>query len=184
MTTIIGVDGALAATGLAVWRDGEVSVRTIYTASSWTPEARWAHVGEQLWPIIAQQPHDTLVALEGVFAGKVATITITLAMLHGALRLGLYYRGVPFVVIDNQAVKLYATSYGRATKKEMIAAAVDRLKLKFQPDEHQADALWLVAMTRDNYGLPWCDMTQAGVKAMERTDWPKWRSLAPEVAWR
>jgi Holliday junction resolvasome RuvABC endonuclease subunit len=184
MTTIIGLDGALAASGLAVWRDGEVSVRTIYTASAWTPEARWAHIGEQLWPIIAKEPQDTLVALEGVFAGKVATITISLAMVQAAIRLGLHYRGIPFVVIDNQAVKMYATSAGRATKKEMIAAAVDRLKLKFLPDEHQADALWLVAMTTDHYGKPMCDMTQAGVKAMERQEWPKWRALAPAVTWR
>jgi Holliday junction resolvasome RuvABC endonuclease subunit len=183
MTTIIGIDGALAETGLAVWRNGDFSVRTVFTAPGGPVEARWAHIGAQLWPIVCQEPDHTLVTLEGVFIGaKVAGTALSLAMLHGTLRMGLHYRRIPFAVVDVQAVKQYATGAGRATKPEMIAAAVDRLKLKFRPDEHQADALWLVSMALDHYGRPLCDMTEAGVKALGRTVWPDFPAM--EVMWR
>ena len=178
MTTIIGGDVALADTGLAIWRDGAMSVRTVHTPSGQPPEARWAYIGEQLWPLIAQDPGATFVTIEGVFASaKTAGNSLKLAMLQGSLRLGLWYRKVPFAVVDNAAVKLYATGYGRATKTEMITAAVDRLKLSYRPDEHQADALWLAAMTLDHFGKPICDMTETGVKAMQGTTWPDFPAM-------
>jgi Holliday junction resolvasome RuvABC endonuclease subunit len=184
MTTIVGGDVALAATGLAVWRDGEMSVRTIYTPSSAPPEARWAHIGEKLWAINAADPGQTFVTLEGVFASpKAVGNSLKLAMLQGAIRQGLWYRRIPFAVVDNTAVKLYATGYGRATKLEMITAAVDRLKLSYRPDEHQADGLWLLAMTLDHFAKPICDMTETGVKAMAGTKWPDFAAMPP-VVWR
>ena len=184
MTTIVGGDVALADSGLAVWRDGEISVRTIHTPSHDKPEARWAHIGEQLWPIIAADPGATFVTLEGVFVNhKVPGTSLQLGYLHGAIRQGLWYRKVPFTIIDNPAVKLYATGAGRATKMEMITAAVDRLKLSYRPDSHQADALWLLAMTLDHFGKPICDMTEAGQKAMLGTTWPEFPAM-PAVVWR
>jgi len=181
MTTIIFVDGALAATGLAIWRDDQISVRTIYTAAHAPPEERWAHIGAQLWPIVGE---DTLVGLEGVFSGaKMAGTGLQLAMLHGTLRMGLHYRAIPFLVIDPQAIKQYAVGVGNATKREMIAAT-SRMRLKFNVgDEHQADALWGLAMTLDHYGAPLCDTSPAGRKAMARTVWPTWAPVR-EVAWR
>lgn len=181
MTTILTVDGAIAETGVTIWRDGEISVRTIHTRPHHGPlEARMAAIGEQLWPVVGP---DTLVVLEGVFASaKLAGTSLDLAMLAGTLRLGLWYRKVPFAIVDNMAVKMYATGYGKATKREMIAAT-SRMRLKFEPgDEHQADALWLMAMTLDHYGAPMCDTFEAGRKALARIEWPSF-SLGRE-AWR
>jgi Holliday junction resolvasome RuvABC endonuclease subunit len=177
MTQIIGVDGALADTGLAVWCDGAIAVRTIHTSPTTPLEDRWATIGGALWHIVTD---DTIVALEGVFSGaKMAGTALGLAMLHGTLRLGLHYRQVPFVVIDNQAVKQYATGYGRATKREMIAAC-SRLRLGFEPgDDHQADALWLVAMTLDHYGAPMCAASEAGRQALARATWPTFSLIEP-----
>jgi Holliday junction resolvasome RuvABC endonuclease subunit len=183
MTTIIGVDGALAKTGLAVWRDGLINVRTIHTAAGGPPEPRWATIGEQIWPIIAEDPHSTLILLEAVFAGaKMLGTALDLAMLHGTLRLGMHYRKVPFAIIDAQAIKQYAVGVGKASPREMIAAT-SRLRLKFHVgDDHQADGLFEVAMALDHYGAPMCDTFPAGRKALERVVWPKF-TLGQE-AWR
>lgn len=180
MTTIITLDAALAATGIVVWRDGDLSVRTVKTQPHQPIEARWAHIGEQVWPIVGPE---TLVVLEAVFSStKIPGAGLELAMLAGTLRLGLWYRKIPFTTIDNTAVKQYATGFGKATKREMIAAC-SRMRLKFNVgDEHQADALWIMAMTLDHYGAPMCDTFEAGRKALPRTDWPDF-SLGRE-AWR
>lgn len=176
MSTIIGVDGALANTGIAVWRNGYMTVRTIHTSPG-PPEPRWRHIGAHLWQLVDD---DTLVVLEGVFVGaKVAGTALELAMLHGTLRMGLHYRQVPFAVVDNMAVKQYATGYGRSSKSEMIAAT-SRMRLPFTPgDDHQADALWLVAMALDHYKAPLCDTSAAGRKALARTPWPVWSLIEP-----
>lgn len=180
MTTIIGVDGALADTGLAVWRDGQINVRTIHTHPGGPPEPRWAHIGAQLWPIVGP---DTLVVLEGVFSGaKMAGTALALAMLHSTLRLGLHYRRVPFAIVDPIGLKQYAVGVGKASDREMIAAT-SRLRLKFAVgDDHQADALFLVAAALDHYGQPMCDTFPAGRKAMQRIVWPEF-SIGQE-AWR
>lgn len=171
MTTIVTLDGALAETGVALWRNEAISVRTIHTRHHDGPvEARWAAIGEQIWPVLGPE---TLVVLEGVFvSAKLAGASMDLAMLHGTLRLGLWYRKIPFAIVDPMAVKMYATGYGRATKREMIAAT-SRMRLGFAlGDEHQADALWLLAMTLDHYGAPMCDTFEAGRKALARIAWP------------
>lgn len=173
MTTIIGIDGALAATGLAVWRDGRVAVRTIHTSPELPHEERWRHIGSQIWPAI--QEGQTLAVIEGVFAGtKVLRTALDLAMVQATIRVGLHRRGVPFAIVDPQAPKQYACGVGRASKAEMVAAT-SRLRLAFHVgDDHQADALWEVAMAADWYGQPMCDTSDAGRKALARINWPKW----------
>lgn len=187
MTTIIGVDGALADTGLAIWCDGAFAVRTLHTAPGGPPEPRWAAIGAALWPMATRDPGNTLVVLEGVFVGaKMAGTAIELAMLHGTLRMGLHYRQIPFAVVDVMAVKQYAMGVGRASKREMVAAT-SRLRLGFNvADDHQADALWLVAMALDQYGAPLCDTSNAGRRAVGRTVWPAFSLIEPGLvpAWR
>lgn len=182
MTTIIGLDGALAHSGLAIKRGPTMSVRTIHTHPHDPPEARWAHIGAQLWPIVGE---DTLVMLEGVFAGaKTIGTALDLAMVHGTLRMGLHYRAIPFAIVDPIALKQYAVGSGKASKQEMIAATA-RLQLGFTvADDHQAEGCWLVAMACDHYGMPMCDTSPAGRAALKRIKWPSdWRPKQ-EAAWR
>lgn len=179
MTTIIGVDGALANTGLAVWRDGLISVRTIHTPPG-PPEPRWRYILSQLHPLLTDIDSPTLVVLEAVFVGaKVAGTALDLAMLHGCIRLAVALREIPLVVVDCQAVKQYACGIGRATPREMIAAT-SRLRLGFNiEDDHQADALFMVAMALHHYDAPMCDTFPAGHKAMARTKWPRFSLIEP-----
>lgn len=179
MTTIIGVDAALANTGIAIWRDGLMSVTTIHTAPG-MPEERWQYIGDRVWAMARKDP-DTIVALEAVFVGaKMMGTALELAYLHAVLRMGLFRLDVPVVVVDAMAVKQYAVGVGRATPREMIAAT-SRLRLGFEVgDDHQADAAFLVALALDHYGMPMCQTSAAGRKALDRQSWPKgWRPARP-----
>lgn len=171
MTTIVGIDGALASTGLAVWRDGRISVRTIRTFPGRPAEERWRLIGAQIWP--ALEAARCLTLLESVYAGeKVPRTALDLAMVHAVIRLGLHVRGVPCVLVDPQAIKQYAVGSGRAGKQEMVDATA-RIGLGWKVgDDHQADALWLVAMALDHYGSPLCSASDAGREALRRLAWP------------
>lgn len=181
MTTIIGIDAALANTGIAVWHDGLISVQTIHTMPG-MPEERWQAIGDRVWAIARKDP-DTIVALEAVFVGaKMMGTALELAYLHAVLRMGLFRLGVPVVVVDAMGVKQYAVGVGKATPREMIAAT-SRLRLPFHVgDDHQADAAFMVAMVLDHYEQPICDTFPAGRKALARPVWPTF-SLGQE-AWR
>lgn len=175
MTAILGIDGALASSGLLHWQDGKFNAATVHTDPMLSAEGRWSQVITNVTRRVRLDP-ETLVILEGVFVGgkSLAGTALELAYLHGALRARLYDIGVPFVVVNNQAIKLYATGHGRATKAEMIGETA-RLGLKFNVgDDHQADALWMVAMTLHHYGLPLCTTSDAGLKALRGIDWPDW----------
>lgn len=171
MTTIVGIDGALANTGLAVWRDDRVSTRTIRTFPGRPAEERWRLIASQIWPAIEGR---CLCVIEGVFSGdRVPRTALDLAMVHAVIRLGLHVRGVPCVVVDPQAIKQYAIGSGKAGKQEMVDATA-RIGLGWKVgDDHQADALWMVAMALDRYGSPICDTSAAGRKALQRINWPQ-----------
>jgi Holliday junction resolvasome RuvABC endonuclease subunit len=174
VTTIVGLDGALTRSGLAVWRDGRVTMRTIHTAPHEPAEVRWRRICGQVWPVLSSH---CFVLIEGVFKGAKGRVALDLAMLHGVIRNGLHARAIPFAIADNTQIKQYATGNGHATKQQMEDMA--RLRLGVQPgDDNQADAVWMVAMVRHRYGAPMCDTTKTQADVLDRINWPQW-TLTP-----
>lgn len=175
VTTVIGIDAALAATGVAVWRDGRVYLDTIRTSPQTKPRpARWRQITSRIWPCIST---NTLAVVEAVYQGAQGDTALRLAELHGVILDGLHGRGVPYVVVPNAKVKQYATNNGGADKSLMLATARSQLRHVAWPnDDDQADALWLLAMGLHHYGQPllpgppgWRPTVLAGI------DWPNWR---------
>lgn len=170
VTTVIGIDGSLTATGLAVWRDGRFTSRTIHTAPGVPVEDRWRYICGHIWPAITTH---CVAAIEGVFKGAKGRQALDLAMVHAVIRYGLHARAVQFAIVDPQAIKQYATGKGNASKDEVIAAAEQRLGATIG-DHNQADSLWLVAMTLHHYGRPMCSTTPAQAAVLDRISWPEW----------
>lgn len=175
VTTVVGIDGSLTATGLAVWRDGRFTSRTIHTSPGIPVEDRWRYICGHIWPAITSH---CVCAIEGVFKGAKGRQALDLAMVHAVIRYGLHARATQFAIVDPQAIKQYATGKGNAGKDEVIAAAKLRLGASVG-DDNQADSLWLVAMTLHRYGAPMCDTTKAQADVLGRIDWPQWTLEVP-----
>ncbi len=174
--TVVGLDGALARSGLAVWRNGRITLRTIHSSPHEPIETRWRRICGQLWPVLSSH---CVVVVEAVFKGAKGRTALDLAMTHGIIRYGLHGRAVPFAVVENHQIKQYATGNGSAGKQQMEDMA--RVRLGLQPgDDHQADAAWLVAMALHRYGRPMCDTTKAQADVLGRIEWPQWTLEVPQ----
>jgi len=172
VTTVIGIDAALAATGVAVWREGRIYLDTIHTSPETRPRpARWGQITAPIWPCITT---NTLAVVEAVFQGAKGDTALRLAELHGVILDGLYRRGVPYVVVNDKQLKKYATNSGAADKDLMLATARSQLRHVAHPNDHdQADALWLLAMGLHRYGRP---LLPGPV--------PRWRAkVLGDIAW-
>lgn len=69
---------------------------------------------------------------------------LVLPMLHGVVRTVLNDDGIPYVLVNQKTLKLYATGSGAADKAKMIAAAKERGHVTFT-DDNECDAWWLHA---------------------------------------
>jgi hypothetical protein len=105
--------------------------------------------------------------------GTSATI-VALAKLHGIVEFWLDQR-VPYVKVNQTLLKLYAAGRGNAPKDEVLLAAERRLSgyvASRITGNDEADALWLAAMVRDQYGAPLTPMPQAHRAALTKIVWP------------
>ncbi|NED57828.1 crossover junction endodeoxyribonuclease RuvC [Micromonospora aurantiaca] len=186
-TTVIGIDAALAATGVAVWRrsqtgPGRFYLDTIRTSPDTTPRpARWGQITAPIWPCITT---NTLAVVEAVFQGAKGDTALRLAELHGVILDGLYRRGVPYVVVHDKQLKKYATNSGAADKDLMLATARSQLgHAAFPADHDQADALWLLAMGLHQYGQQLLSgpVPRWRTKVVADIGWPPDFHLHPET---
>lgn len=177
-TTVIGIDAALAATGVAVWRyrppgPGRFYLDTIRTSPDTAPRpARWAQITAPIWPCVTT---NTLAVVEAVFQGAKGDVALRLAELHGVILDGLHRRGVPYVVVNDKQLKKYATGSGAADKDLMLATARSQLggAAAFPADHDQADALWLLVMGLHRYG-----------RQVLPGPVPRWRAkVLADIAW-
>ena len=117
-----------------------------------------------------------LVVIEGYSFHSRGRGTIARAELGGVFRLALHDRGIPWVEVSPSSLKRYATGKGNAPKEAVLASAIRRLGYPGHLDD-EADALWLLAMAQDHYGLPGAPaMPKSHRKALEGVRW-----LSPET---
>ncbi|MBM0256362.1 crossover junction endodeoxyribonuclease RuvC [Micromonospora sp. 4G55] len=154
VTTVLGIDASLTATGIAAWRDGRLSTATIRT----TPEmgdhrTRRHHIAAQIAPYVTR---NTLAVKEAVplYKGKGARDNaLELSALGGVIEDALLMRWVRIVIVQPTQVKQFATGSGAADKDQMVAAAREQIGVHVAND-NEADALWLAAMGLHRYGRP------------------------------
>lgn len=175
MTTVIGGDVALAATGLAVWRDGAVHLETIKTSiEDGDKPTRWSKIGHRIYPWAGRE---TLYVAEGVYhRAGFGAVSLDLAAVRGVVLWNMHLRFVPWVSLTAQQAKVLATGEGKASKAQMLHAA--RFRLRLAPKTHdEADAAWLMAagLTRYPEGRDW--LAERGVVPADGwdagIDWPE-----------
>lgn len=117
-----------------------------------------------------------LVVLEGYAFSKGASgHAHGIGELGGIMRLAWWRSGVPFVEVNPSALKKYATGKGNAPKESVLAAAIRRLD--YGGDDHNdADALWLLTMALDHYGLETARVPEAHRAGLVAVQWPTIRS--------
>lgn len=92
-----------------------------------------------------------LAVIEGMgghYRGRVQTV---LAEVHGVVKAELMDLGVPYTVIPQSSLKLFATGSGRADKAAMAKAALEHAGAVFRSDD-ECDAWWLWRAGLDHYG--------------------------------
>lgn len=183
MTTFIGIDHSLRATGLAVWRGtrdtGSIFRRTVRTAPAdqdphgWTTAERHRRVVAEVLAYV--EPDDTIAIIEQRInyadGGRHGTTELDLAALRAVIVAYLAGRRVPIASVYPVQVKAYLAGHGKASKADMMAAA--RMVLRQEPaDDNQADALGLMAMGLDQWHRPLVHLPAKNRAVLNRITWP------------
>lgn len=186
---VVGGDTSLTATGLA-WPDGATMThgRTGLTAFTTSPGSRsmqLADLAEELKARIIGRTHTdgsahpTLVALEGVPTSG-TKVDSERCYLWWRLIEKLSLAAVPVLSVPPTSLKLYATSFGTANKREVIDACRKELpawqimktgktgKVLTTPDDNKVDAVWLMAMACHLLEQPIVEVTPYRERALEK----------------
>lgn len=156
VTTVIGIDPALTATGIAAWRDGRLATHTVYTDPKRAVEERMRFIVAN---VVAAVTRRTFIVMEAPYVTANGDTSMKLAGLHYVLRYALVGRGVPFGVLRPGQLKQFATGNGGASKEEMVSMARaaygpgaglgmgswNPAETSTERLSHEADALWCLA---------------------------------------
>jgi len=123
--------------------------------------------------------------IQGIFRGNTQTI---MGEVHGAVRVELMDQGIPYVLVNQKTLKLFATGRGGADKPAMAKAARNHGEVMFDSDD-ECDAWWLWRAGLDIYadGGAFPALPDAQRAALTLVRWPPLpaparRLTAPETA--
>lgn len=126
-----------------------------------------------------------LVVIEGYSFGsaKSSSQAHSTGELGGVLRVQLHELGVPFVEVSPSSRMKYATGKGMAKKEAVLAEVVRRFGYMGSSND-EADAMVLLAMALDAYGLPGAiEMPKVHREGLEGVPWPKVPVGHPATGW-
>lgn len=162
MIRFLAVDPSLRSTGWATIENDQVTSGVLrprrYVDGRWhdlkDPE-RMAWLAVQ---IAARVQHHSaqIVAIEGASYNSQSTVTDRIGGLHWIVRLTLWRRDIPYVIVPPASLKMWATNDGNASKDKMVTAAQTLCDYDGRSDD-EADARLLHAMIADAMGLPYAE---------------------------
>lgn len=149
MTTIIGIDPGLAATGVGIVRGNGLKIQgysfgSINTSKNNSLPDRLDQVFTKLLEILTDEKPDLMV-VEDVFSlAKYPKSGITLGQVSGVVMLAGHRAGVPSIEIPVREAKQVLTGNGNAGKMQLEESVRHRLNHKkpIKPD-HASDAVGL-----------------------------------------
>lgn len=161
---VAGLDLSLTSTGLAT----ADAIRTLATKLRGTPRLLWIREA-----VLDELGRCDLVVLEGYSFGSKGSAIFQTGELGGVIRLALYERGIRYVEVSPQTMKIYATGKGNVGgKDQVLVQAVKRSGIEFESND-ACDAWWLRQMALAHYGLPHVDVPTAHLRALEKIEWPE-----------
>jgi len=114
-----------------------------------------------------------LVVIEGYSYGSKGRAILDQAELGAVVRMALRDLGYTWVEVPPAVLKKYATGRGNAGKEEVLVEAVRRLGYGGARND-EADALWLLEMALDHYGLrSESRVPKAQREALFKVQWPE-----------
>lgn len=114
-------------------------------------DARLARIRDHV-RIAVRTNHIRLAVIEGMGGHYPGNAQTSLAQVHGVVKVELMDLGVPYVVIPQSSLKLFATGRGGADKAAMARGAAKHGGLSFASDD-ECDAWWLWQAGMVHYGL-------------------------------
>jgi len=148
---ILAIDPSLTHLGWAKSWDGEITYGVVKPpAPNGNPKAALARLLMLREAVLLAAQGMDLVVLEGYAYGAQGRAIVSLGELGGVLRLAFFEKDVPVLEVPPSNLKIFATGKGTSKKPELMAAAFKRLAYQGS-DEHEVDALWLLALARYHY---------------------------------
>ncbi|WFE41924.1 crossover junction endodeoxyribonuclease RuvC [Micromonospora sp. WMMD998] len=172
----VSIDLALRKTGLSWTHNhrGEPGVGTdTVICETTTGHPRIQKILTSVAAAVGCRPH--IVAIESMYAGAGKGGTpLRLAEVHGVVTHWLFSRGIRYVYVEPQQIKIYATGNGNADKTDVQAAVTAEYgHLAHVADEHQADSLALLGLTAHAYGAPLTTvLNPKRTRAVTSITWP------------
>lgn len=155
---VVGLDLSLTATGVAS-NDQHFVIKCGFTGME-----RIHYIWEQIEPVLSDATK--LVVVEG-YAFNAHQGAHFLGELGGIIRYHLWRRGLRWIDIPPPTLKVYATGSGSASKFDVLAEAVRRLKYEAS-DHNVADAMWLHAFGCDLLDQPVIKLPANHRRALEK----------------
>lgn len=169
MSTVIGIDPSMTATGLA-YADGFTATVTFSKAT--TGDARLAHIAMHIKEVdvmpMTGQSVDLAVLEDLPTHAHGAGIT---GMVQGVIRYQLIRDGIPYLTVPAATLKKYATGKGNATKPDMRMELYKRTGIDLK-DDNQVDAAWLRLLGLDLLGTPELALPATHRVALEKLSLP------------
>lgn len=170
MTAVVGLDLSLTATGVA--RDDRVWTIQVPLPPNASEYQRVARLHKLVRQIDRDCDGADVVVIEGYgYHGKFSP-GHSLGELGGAVRLVLFQRRIPFVIVVPQHLKRFATGSGKASKDKVFAAAVKHSSTDITTRD-EADAYWLWLMGAVFYDFkPLTSISKVRQEVLGQIVWP------------
>ena len=147
MRTFLGVDQSLRGTGLVVLSaTGDVLLQRLVQPASLRGVARFAFIRGELREVLERyQPYRA--ALEGYSFDSTGRV-FQLGELGGLVQLAFWDTGVPYLTVPPSSLKKFVAGNGKAEKKTMLKATLDKWHIDFQDEDDLCDAHGLAQILR------------------------------------
>jgi Holliday junction resolvasome RuvABC endonuclease subunit len=182
MTTFVGIDPSITATGCAVWHDGEITVRTLKSDSKANWPTRWQQILTGVWMTVGPdyREHGPVMFIieqpPAKFVGPAAALPnhgLYAIMIHTWWKLGMKY-----VDVQPTQLKKFATGKGAGpdASKEGVLLAIERRygHMAAFHNNNESDAFALLAMGMHHYGRPMADLPAVHIERLHTITWPEW----------
>lgn len=166
---VVGLDLSLTAIGVAGDFGTRVLTHKLPTHATEAQKCERLHTLSARIDVITRDAD--LVVIEGYSFASQHSHAHSLGELGGLVKVILWRRGIPFVIVSPSSMKKFATNNGGAAKEAVLAAAV-RMRSDIETT-HEADAFFLRLMGLAHYMQG--DVIAPAYRAavLQRMDWPR-----------
>lgn len=160
---VIGLDLSLTSTGVAT-PVGETAIK-----SKKKGEERLVEIREAVLYLVVPFGNPYII-IEGYSFGQQHSQAHSAGELGGQVRVALFERGIPFVVVPPTVLKKFITGKGNAAKVEVSSTISARTGIVFSTDD-EADAYALRELGLAHFGENQIEWPKKNLEAVNSVEW-------------